>query len=227
MNRIRIPNLARFEAEVQAYEAQPQEYGKIVFYGDSGFTRWSEKYGNRPLEQDLPGKDGKPAVLNRGIGGSTSDELLYYYPRVVRPCKPRALVYMTYANDFYHGYSAEDALDLQTRIFEYARRDMPGIRIYACDKRPIVKSLGELVPWGAYIRRTLEFNELLADYCAKHEDVTLVRHIDSPLFFHDPQDAGSYEKVRQDIFIEDQVHFNQKGYDLYAEFFRGILHDIL
>lgn len=227
MNRIRVSNISRLESEAKAYEVQPVERGKILFYGDSGFTRWSEQYGNQPLETEILGKDGSRALINHGLGGSTTDELLYYYPRMVKAWEPRALVYMTYVNDFYYGYSPTETMELQSRIFEYARRDIPGIRIYACDARPIIKSLGELVPWKAFLRRTLEYNELLAEYCARHEDATMVCHIESPLFFENPQDVGDYEKVRKDIFIEDQVHFNQNGYTLYREFFHDVLKELL
>lgn len=227
MNQIRICRVDRLEAEVLELEQEAVELGKILFYGDSGFTRWSEKYGNRPLEADILGKDGTQAVVNHGLGGSTTDDLLYYYPRMVKAWNPKILVYMTYANDYYYGYSPTETMELQSRIFEYARRDMPGIRIYACDVRPVIKSLGELVPWNAFLRRSLEYNDLLEDYCSKHDDVTLIRHITSPLFFEDSQDVGDYGKVRKDIFIEDQVHFNQTGYDLYAEFFRNVLKNIL
>ena len=223
MNRIRIPRVDRFETSVLELEQQPVEPEKIVFYGDSGFTRWSEKYGIRPLEKEILGKDGARIIINHGLGGSTTDDLLYYYPRMVKAWKPKVLVFMTYENDYFHGYSPADTMELQSRIIEYARRDMPGISIYACDKRPTIIGLGELVPWKASLRRALEYNELLTEYCARHDDVTLVRHISSPLFFENPGDAGDYEKVRRDIFIEDRVHFNQRGYDLYAEFFRGVL----
>lgn len=227
MNRIRIPKVDRFEGEVLEIEKQAGDTGKIIFYGDSGFTRWAEKYGNRPMETDLLGKNGEQAVRNHGIGGSTAEDLLYYYHRMVKAWKPKALVFMTYGNDICWGYSPEETLDLQSRIFEYVRRDLPETKIYACDGRPLIKGFGDVGAWRSYMCHVTEYNELLAAYCAKHPDVTLVRHITSPLFFHDPADVGDYGKVRQDTFIEDKVHLNQLGYDLYAEFFRGVLADIL
>ena len=227
MNRIRIPDMGRFEASVEELEQKPLETGKILFYGDSGFTRWSLKYGNRPLEEELPGRNGELAVLNHGLGGSTTEELLYYYPRAVKPWKPKALVFMTYLNDIGFGYSPEDVLDLQSRIFAYARQDVPGIRILACDVRPTAKHLDDPVAMRGVLSKCLEYNELLENYCAKHSDVTLVRHITSPLFFEDPADVGDYLKIRRDIFVEDAVHFNQQGYDLYREFFLTELADLL
>ena len=37
------------EDEVLAYEAEQQEKGQIVFYGPSNFTRWSKRFGMKPM----------------------------------------------------------------------------------------------------------------------------------------------------------------------------------
>jgi hypothetical protein len=41
------------EDVVLEYEKEPIEAWKIVFYGPSTFTRWSSKYGMRPLSDSL------------------------------------------------------------------------------------------------------------------------------------------------------------------------------
>ena len=41
-------------------------------------------------------------------------------------------------------------------------------------------------------------------------------------------DSMNYEPLqRTDIFVEDGVHYNQDGYNLYAEYFRQMLKDEL
>lgn len=212
-----------YENTVSRYEQLPIETGKIVFYGDSSFTRWSTKWERRPLEEDILGKDGSPAALNRGIGGSTAEHLLYYYHRVIKPLKPRVLVLQEFGNDRTAGYSPAEILFLLSRVIAYARQDFPGIRFYCCDVRPLAKHINQ----KSWKNQVEEFNELLKTYCDKHEDCTFVCHTDSPLFFNDPADVGDYSKIRTDIFIEDQVHYNQAGYDLYKEFFLQVLDDIL
>ena len=113
---------------------------------------------------------------------------------------------------------------MQSRLLEYARCDMPGIKFYLCDVRPLQKTMDDKGVWYYHI---IHYNELLKDYCAKHDDCTYVCHTESPLFYDNPNDVGSYDKIRTDIFVEDQVHYNQKGYDLYKEFFMKVLDDIL
>ena len=47
------------EERIFMYDREPVEKGKIVFYGPSNFTRWSEDYGNVPLSEAVLGKSGK------------------------------------------------------------------------------------------------------------------------------------------------------------------------
>ena len=135
---IRIPNLCRLEKYVTDYEQQSDPTGKIVFYGDSAFTRWSTKWGVRPLEEVVRMKDGSQAVVNRGFGTSTAEEQLYYYPRMIKPLAPRALVVQALCNDRDLNYSPAEILFLQARLFDYARHDFPGIGIFAFNARPLM-----------------------------------------------------------------------------------------
>ena len=86
------------EDEVLAYEQEPVVKGQIVCYGPSNFTRWSKKWGNTPIAEMLPGKSGKPCVINRGFGSSCAEHQLYYYHRMIRPLEPKVLVYSCAGN---------------------------------------------------------------------------------------------------------------------------------
>ena len=223
---IRLTDIARLEDSVLEYEKVPVQENMILFYGDSGFTRWHPRYGNPDLEQEICMKDGSQAVINHGFGTSTAEEQLYYYNRMVRPWKPRALVLMSYCNDRDLAYSPAEIVALQARLMAYARKDIPGIRFFVCDARPVALHMDDLC-WMSWSNHLLEYNQLIAQYCEKYDDCTLVRHIDSPLFFNDPKDVGDYAKIRRDVFVEDQVHYNPQGYALYKEFFTNILDHLL
>ena len=105
--------LNRFEENyVKRYESEPAPKGRILFYGPSNFTRWAPRWNNPRLEDEILMKDGSPACLNRAFGGSCVEEQLYYYPRLVRPCAPRALVLSAFGN---HASQTEPAV-LQPRL---------------------------------------------------------------------------------------------------------------
>ena len=148
------------------------------------------------------------------------EELLYYYPRAVKPCEPTALVYKTFGNDMGFGYSPREVLDLSERVFEYARTDFPGIHIYIHGPEGNHRQSPDR--HASNIRKR-EYDSLLRYYASQHDDCTYFSIMESPLFFHDPADRGNFDKMREDLFVEDGVHFNSQGYELYRQFFKQLL----
>ena len=104
---------------------------------------------------------------------------------------------------------------------------------YCLDYTPIMRIMQrnvieiKIIDNGGSKSFARDYNNLMRAYCEKYDDCTFVEHTKSPLFYDNPEDIGSYEKIRTDIFVEDQVHYNQKGYDAYREFFLEVLDDIL
>lgn len=147
---VRLPNLRWLEERGSMdsiLNADPiNEQGLILFYGSSSFTRWKPYWKHRPLEEDIRMKDGSRAAVNHGFGTSTSEELLYYYPRLVKPWNPRALVVYCHGNDLAAGYSAQEIMFLQSRLLEWARKDFPGIRFYLETGKPSPSARHSLPP---------------------------------------------------------------------------------
>lgn len=220
---VRLENLNWLEHYMFEFDKETIDTGKILFYGDSYFTRWSEKWGHRPLAEDIRMKDGSLAAVNHGFGTSTAEEQLYFYRRAVFPWKPRALVLRTFGNDLGAGYSPAEIMFLQARLCDYARHDFPGIRMYLLDAMPSLKSR-ESRSARSFMK---QYNELLAAYCAKHDDCVLVEESKIPDLYDSPEHVGDPNHYREELYCEDRVHFNQMGYDVYKEFFLQVLDDIL
>lgn len=198
------------EDAVRAYEAEgEQEKGQIVFYGPSYFTRWSKAFGHRPLREDIVGASGKACVVNRGFGSSCPEHQLYYYDRMVRPLAPSVLVYAFDANGAAFGYSYEESWELSQRVIAWAECDFPGIHIYLLGTYPPRDARNACEEENA--RR---FDATIRAFCEERD----TRH------FLDPKPA--FENAPRDVFA-DHVHFNQKGYDIYRDFFRAALRDEL
>ena len=198
------------EASVRKYETETVEPGQIVFYGASNFTRWGAKWDHRPLSEDVVGKSGKACCVNRGFGSSCAEHQLYYYSRLVRPLKPKVLVYSAlYGNGLSFGYTKEENWELAQRVLVYAMTDFPDIRIYLEGAGVTQKTTEAQIP------EKEEYNAWLKEFAAKYPNVTYV-------------DKLSYMPLRaKDIYVEDGVHYNQKGYDIYADFYREVLKDEL
>ena len=104
------------EQAVCEYEKEEIKTGGIVFYGPSNFTRWGEKYGHRPLKDDLLGSSGAQCCINRGFGSSCPEHQLYYYHRMIRPLAPKVLVYSPFGNSRAFGYTTEATFELAQRV---------------------------------------------------------------------------------------------------------------
>jgi len=200
---------SNLENDVRKYEEEPIEKGQIVFYGPSNFTRWSAKWKHIPLRDSLPGKSGKPCAINRGFGSSCAEHQLYYYPRMVRPLEPKVLVYFPFGNYTAFGYSVEETWELAQRVITYALTDFPDIHVYICN------SLHTRDEFADRAARALKCNELLREFVNNTPNCYYV-----DMYNHEPLAC-------KDIFVDDGIHYNQKGYDLYTEFFKEVLREEL
>ena len=197
------------EKSVCQYEQQPIKKGQIVFYGPSNFTRWGPDYGMRPLEDDIVGASGSKCAINRGFGSSCAEHHLYYYHRMVRPLEPKVLVYAGSGNARAFDYTAEETWELAQRVLMYALTDFPDIRIYVLGTNSRVGDTEA----NAHFKNT--YNELAQEFCRSHPNC----------IYTDPREFEPLK--REDIYVEDRVHFTQEGYDIYGEFFRQVLRDEL
>ncbi len=197
------------ENAVRRYEEEPIIKDQIVFYGPSNFTRWSEKWKHKNLRDEVKGASGAPCCINRGFGSSNAEHQLYYYPRMVRPLEPRALVYYPFGNYRGFGYSIEEVWELAQRVVMYALTDFPNIHVYLLgSKRPYNETEEAL-------ELCKKSNALMEEFCKETDRCFYLNAFD-------------YEPLaRKDIFVEDKVHFNQEGYDIYADFFREAIKDEL
>lgn len=213
-------NLADMEKYYPPMAEKPIEKGLIMFYGHSFFTRWSETWNHRPLEEDIRKKDGSVAAVNHGFGSSVSADLLYNYPRMVKPWEPKVLVLITFNNDHSKGYSATEIVNNLAYLCDFATYDFPDIQIYCLNAAPCPRRNG--MRDHVWAMRN-EYDALLKAFCGTRKNCTYVDQKQWPMFYENPADIGNEDKIRCDIYGEDQIHFNQAGYDLYAEEFRKLL----
>ncbi|MBR2309596.1 MAG: hypothetical protein IKA47_03575 [Oscillospiraceae bacterium] len=217
----------RFEDRIVKHEAYPVEEGKILFYGHSLFTRCSNitNFKQNPMiEECVRMKDGTKAVINHAFGTSSADDLLYYYYRMVKPYKPRALVLATMDNDTGFGYSAKDVMEILARIVHWAKADFPGIKVYCFSAGVSVKHKDAV---NIYTRKRDEFNQYLKLFCEHTEDCTYVPFNEAAFLYEDAADIGDYNKIREDIFMPDQNHFNPEGYAMFMDYIKVLLDDLL
>jgi len=210
-----ITQLDMFKKYQVAFDAENAPQGQIVFYGPSYFTRWGKdlttpaRWDHTPLRDVLLGKSGAPCCINRGFGGSCPEHQLYHYHDMIRPLAPRVLVYGSWGNGPYFGYDDAESLLLAGRVIAYARTDFPDMPIYLMGA-PFTVAEAD-VPMASRVAYSDRIREIAEKTPNCH-------------FFDPLQHKPLWDPT---LFVEDGIHYNQKGYDVFADYFREILKDEL
>jgi lysophospholipase L1-like esterase len=196
-----IPVLARqteapFESDIRQFEAQdaknPPVPGGIVFVGSSSIVRWTT------LKEDFPNHN----VINRGFGGSHISDSVRFADRIVTPYKPKMVVFFAGTNDLADGKSAEAVFDDYKQFVGKVRDKLPNTVIAFISITPAPSR------W-ANLEKVKKANELIKNY-SHHERKLLFVDV-----FRQMLDANG--GPRPELFVEDQLHMNPKGYAIWIK----------
>ena len=192
----------RFESAVKRFENQdrqsPPPQGGILFIGSSSIRRWDS------LAEDMA----PLTTINRGIGGSTFNDLRHYADRIIIPYRPRAIVVYSGGNDINQNVNPTRVVDAMAAFVEKTTAALPECRIYI---------LSIKVTANRWHMRSIEerANELIAEFCRQNE---LLTYIDVASGMLDERGKPNLE-----IFIEDMVHMNSSGYRIWSAKIKPIL----
>jgi lysophospholipase L1-like esterase len=188
-----LPDPHRFESAIRAFEAQdraaPPPQGAIVLTGSSSIARWNGQARDAlaPL-----------TVIPRGFGGSVMNDVLYYLDRIALNYNPRAILIYEGDNDtgLANPIPDETILDELRQIIARIHEALPAARIYVLSIKP---SILRWKRWSVAQRVSAGYKRIAAaDPLVFYVDVA------TPLL----QKDGT---VRQDIFVADDLHLNDKG----------------
>ena len=196
----------RYASSVRPLEEFPRETGKILLYGSSFFAHWGYERSALQLKKAT---GGDLEVINHGFGGAVVDELLYYYPRLVRPYAPRAVVIRSGYNEINHGQSPRDAVFLLKRLVTWIHTDFPEIPVI------ILKTFHCKRDSAEAHEKMQEYNRIL-DQVFVNEEQVCVWDI-TPFFYETPADMGDRSKLR-DVFIPDGLHLSDEAYVEMADY---------
>ncbi len=166
----------------------------ILFVGSSSFTKWTD------VQDYFPGYP----IINRGFGGSSLPDVIRYADDVIFPYQPKQIIIYCGENDF----AASDTVSVNTvfdrfkHLFNLIREKMPGIPIDYISLKPS-PSRQHLMP------KFLEANLLIKDYLKKEKNTGFI-----DVYYKMLNADGTPVK---DIFIEDNLHMNAKGYHIWQE----------
>ena len=187
------PDPARWEKAMQQFAEQDRHHppgdGAILFVGSSSIRMWK-------TAESFPQYD----VINRGFGGSQSPDVLYYMDRIVLPYNACAIVYYEGDNDIATGRSAQQVADDFAEFMHRLREHSPDTPLLYL---PIKPSGSRWEYWPEMEKA----NKMIKDQCDHDEHLYYVETA-APLL-------GEDGKPQADLFLDDSLHLNDKGYALW------------
>ncbi|MEA5141799.1 GDSL-type esterase/lipase family protein [Arcicella rigui] len=185
----------RYEDEIVAFEmhdlvSMPQPH-QILLVGSSSIRMW------KTYKEDMEGY----YVINRGFGGSTMSDVNEYFDRIVSKYLPKYIFVYEGDNDLASGKSPEEVLEDYKIFAEKVKKTLPKTKIAFCSIRPCLLRINIL-------DKQRRFNQLLQTFCKQSKKY---QYIDMQKDFYLPNG-----ELMQDIFIEDKLHLNEKGYKIWT-----------
>ncbi|MDF9797134.1 lysophospholipase L1-like esterase [Catalinimonas alkaloidigena] len=186
----------RWESAIQKFEMQDDkteiEPGTILFVGSSSIAKWQN------VNEYFPSKK----VLNRGFGGSDFQDLLYYTDRIIYPYQPSKIFIYEGDNDLAKGEKPKKILKRAKKLRKEIRKNLGDTPVIFISPKPSVAR------WNLKAQYE-ELNAMLKAYAESQEN-TEYADVWNPAL----DDSG---KVMDDIFIEDNLHMNEKGYEIWHQ----------
>lgn len=186
-----------FWDDIQAFKKQdsialPTNY-KTLFIGSSSFTKWIT------LGQDLP----EYAPLNRAFGGSTLLDVIRYRKDIVEKYNPKRIVIYCGENDI----ASSDAITGKTVLerfrvlYQHIRKKFPTTDVYFISLKPCPSR------WSMR-QRMLDSNYRIADFCKNQKHTYFISIWNQML---------KNSKPNPSLFINDSLHMNIKGYEIWTK----------
>ena len=188
--------LTRFEKQIVAYEKQdvknfPSTKG-IVFTGSSSVRMWNH------IKDDLH----PLPVINRGFGGSTIPEVNYYASRIIYPYQPQIVAIYAGDNDVAKGYRPKEILANYQTLVSNIHNHLPNTKIYFISIKP------SPARWNLWPQMK-KANQLIEQFSQQH-DYLYYFDVSAPMI-------NAQGTVKGDIFLDDNLHMNRAGYDLWTD----------
>tara|TARA_R110002074_G_scaffold402328_1_gene607265 strand:- start:312 stop:1007 length:696 start_codon:yes stop_codon:yes gene_type:complete len=169
----------------------------IVFTGSSSVRLWNK------LENSFPNHQ----IVNSGFGGSQSTDLLYFLNDLVLSYNPKKVFIYEGDNDLWAKKRPKQVLDTTEEIIRRIKTSNSSTQIILIAAKP---SISRWKIRGKYKSLNRKFERL-----AKKD-----AQIDYVDVWHPMLND---RKLKTDIFIEDGLHMNQKGYDIWYEAIKNLI----
>lgn len=187
-----------FYADIRKFKQQDSisfpPKNAIVLVGSSSFTKWLDVHSYFPEYK----------IINRGFGGSTLPDVIRYANDIIIPYHPKQVIIYCGDNDL----ASSDTITPQIvtnrfkTLFHIIRTNLPKANIAFVSIKPS-PSRKQLMP------QMKQTNLLIKSFLKKQKNTSFID------VFHPMLLSG--EKPKPEIFLEDSLHMNEKGYAIWKK----------
>lgn len=186
--------IAKFEASDK--EQMPPKQA-ILFAGSSSMVYWKTKQ----LFPDL-------VTISRGFGGSHLSDSVYYAEQCILKYEPRIVLLYAGDNDLAQNVPPAQIKNDFVKLTKLIHSKLPKTRILFIAIKPSPKR------WALF-KQQQEANQLIENVCKTDDRLQFV-NIVKPML-----DAKG--QPRAELFKDDNLHMNEKGYELWTSIIRPLL----
>jgi lysophospholipase L1-like esterase len=175
--------------------------GQILFAGSSSFTKWKD------VAMYFPGYP----IINRGFGGATLVDLIYYVDEAIIKYQPSQVFIYCGENDM----ADVDTVSPATVLLRFKTLHTILLKKLPSTTKIVFVSIKPSVARWHLEPKFIEANQLIEGYIATQKNM---QYLDVHTAMLDEN-----KEVLKDIFIADKLHMNPKGYLIWQKQFASFL----
>jgi lysophospholipase L1-like esterase len=189
---------APFYSEIQHFKKEDSLHfppkNAILFLGSSTFRKWTD------VQKYFPNYP----IINRGFGGSTIPDAIHYLKEIVFPYHPRQILIYEGDNDVASSdkITADSVLNRFKKLFYLIRHKLPNTNISFISIKPSLNR-------ESLMSEMAKANSLIKNFLKDKKNTAFID------VYHSMLTKGG--KPMPDIFIEDGLHMNAKGYAIWQK----------
>ncbi len=187
-----------FAQEIREFKKQDSlqfpASNQILLIGSSSFTKWKD------VQEYFPSYP----ILNRGFGGSQLPDQVRYVNDIVFPYKPKQIIIYCGENDMasHDSVTAQVVLRRFKELFTLIRSKLPNVPVAFISMKPS--------PSRQLIQpKVIEGNALIKAFLKKQKRASFI-----DVYKEMINDEG---KPMADLFVDDNLHMNAKGYAIWKK----------
>ena len=166
--------------------------GVILFVGSSTVENW------KTLQEDFPGKN----VLNRGVSGTKTIDMINYIEHLVTPYNPSQIFLYPGDNDIGYKWTPEEIMVQVRKLFRLVRAEKPEAEIVFISIKPSPRRMKD-------IDRIVETNVMIREF-AESQPNTRYADVFSDMLDEDGAPVPEY-------YREDGLHLTEEGYRVWQK----------